>query len=48
MGVVKFAAADAVASVTSSGEFSDARPGFPSSVFGKCARVRLAPASPAT
>ena len=34
-----FSAADAVASVTSGGEFSDARSGLPASSFGKCAKV---------
>ena len=37
-GVVMFSAADAVASVTSGGVFSDARLGLPASVFGNCAR----------
>ena len=35
IGLVMFSAADAVASVTSGGEFSDARSGLPASAFGK-------------
>ena len=39
IGIVMFSAADAVASVTSGGEFPDARSGLPASSFGKCAKV---------
>jgi hypothetical protein len=48
IGVVMFSAADAVASVTSGGEFSDARSGLPASAFGKYIGARSASVSPAT
>ena len=39
IGIVMFSAADAVASVTSGGEFPDARSSLPASSFGKCVKV---------
>ena len=45
IGVVSFSVTRTVASETSDGKFTGARPGLPASAFGKCARVRFAPAS---
>jgi hypothetical protein len=45
MGAVSFSVTRTVASETSDGKFTGARPGLPASAFGKCARVRFAPAS---
>ena len=45
IGVVRWSANDTVASETPDGKFTGARSGVPASAFGKCARVRFAPAS---
>ena len=48
IGRGQFPVTHTVASVTSSGLFTGARPGLPASTFGKCARVRRSSASTAT
>ena len=45
IGRGQFPVTHTVASVTSSGLFAGARPGLPTSAFGKCAKVLLSPAS---